>query len=85
MRKHQSGELNFPLLCQARITRTTREKGEKDNGEQAVKYVNHTVEMVEAVRWETPAAPNASFTDVLAILNNCPHTTKGSSSRISRT
>ena len=63
--KHASEELNFPLLCHARVCRTIREDGEKT-------YVNHQLEKVEPVSWDPLSAPNATYTDVLAILNNCP-------------
>ena len=63
--KHAAAELNFPLLCHARVCRTIREDGEKT-------YVNHQLEELEPVSWDPLSAPNATYTDVLAILNNCP-------------
>ena len=33
--------------------------------------MNHTLESVEPVSWAALSAPNAAYTDVLAILNNC--------------
>jgi hypothetical protein len=62
--KKANGELNMPLLCHARITRMVR----TNNGT----YVNHVMEQVEPVSWDLLSAPNKSYNDILAILNNCP-------------
>ena len=40
-------------------------------------YVNHVLEKVEPVSWDPLSAPNAAYTDVLAILNNCPPNEEG--------
>ena len=69
MVKHGAGELNMPLLCHARISRTIRDS---DGASQPVQFVNHILEMVEPVTWDAMSAPNASFSDVLAILKHCP-------------
>ena len=74
MVKHEAGELNMPLLCHARISRSIREK---DGASQPVQFVNHTLEMVEPVSWRATSAPNAAFTAVLGILNNCPQHDEG--------
>ena len=67
--KHAAGELNMPLLCQARVSRNTRTQ---DGASQPVKFVNHVLEAVEPVVWDASSAPNAAYSDVLAILNTCP-------------
>ena len=59
----------MPLLCQARVSRVLRGT---DSATQPAKFVNHTLEMVEPVSWQPSSAPNAAFSYVLAILNNCP-------------
>ena len=59
----------MPLLCQARVSRVLRGN---DGSTQALTFVNHTLEMVEPVSWKPESAPNAAFSDVLAILKNCP-------------
>ena len=64
--KHAAGELNFPLLCHARVCRTIRGLPEDRQ------YVNHQLEKLEPVSWDPVSAPNATYTDVLSILNNCP-------------
>ena len=63
--KHAAGELNFPLLCHARVCRIIRKEEQKT-------YVNHQLEKLEPVSWDPLSAPNATYTDVLTILNNCP-------------
>ena len=68
-RKHAAGELNMPLLCHVRVSRSVRQG--------VVAYVNHTVETVEPVSWATSSAPNAAYNDVLGILNNCPEHDQG--------
>ena len=84
--RHAAGELNFPLLCHARISRTKRGAEAKDGASQPVGfwggfapkiYVNHTLEAVEPVSWDPSSAPNAAYSDVLAILNNCPPNDEG--------
>lgn len=72
--KHEAGALNMPLLCHARISRGVRTK---DGAFQPVSFVNHTLEMVEPVSWDPTSAPNAAFTGVLGILNNCPQHDEG--------
>ena len=84
--RHAAGELNFPLLCHARISRTKRGAEAKDGASQPVGFwggsppkifVNHTLEAVEPVSWDPSSAPNAAYSDVLAILNNCPPNDEG--------
>jgi len=79
--KHAAGELNFPLLCHARVCRTTREEETPSKGKDELRqkkiYVNHQVEAVEPVTWDPSSAPNATYKDVLAILNNCPPNEEG--------
>ena len=64
----------MPLLCHARVSRSVRTK---DGASQSVAYVHHTLETVEPVSWAALSAPNAAYTDVLAILNNCPEHDEG--------
>ena len=64
----------MPLLCHARVSRSVRTK---DGASQSVAYVNHTLETVEPVSWAALSAPNAAYTDVLGILNNCPEHDEG--------
>ena len=64
----------MPLLCHARVSRSVRTK---DGASRSVTYVNHTVETVEPVSWAALSAPNAAYTGVPAILNNCPEHDEG--------
>eukprot|EP00812_Abedinium_dasypus_P013698 NODE_719_length_1393_cov_4.494768.p1 GENE.NODE_719_length_1393_cov_4.494768~~NODE_719_length_1393_cov_4.494768.p1 ORF type:complete len:317 (-),score=51.43 NODE_719_length_1393_cov_4.494768:62-1012(-) len=70
LEKHKCGDLNMPLLCHARIGRSTR-SGTGD-ASQLTKYVNHTLLDMQPVQWEPTSAPNAAYHGVLNILNNCP-------------
>ncbi len=63
---HQQNSLNTPLLCHVRLSRSTRVM---DSG--AV-FVNYTVEDVAAVSYSLTSAPNASYEDLLKLLNACP-------------
>ena len=56
-RKHAAGEMNMPLFCHARVSRSVRTK---DGASQPVAYVNHTLETVEPVSWAALSAPNVS-------------------------
>jgi hypothetical protein len=80
IRKHAAGELNLPVLCHARVSRTIRQEEPKNGASQPVDkkvYVNHILEKVEPVSWGPSSAPNAAYTSVLAILNNCPPNDEG--------
>ena len=68
--KHTAGDLNLPLLCHVRITRTCREV--PGGAFQPTTYVNHTVASVEAMQWVPTAAPNTAYREVLSVLNHCP-------------
>ena len=82
--KHAAGSLGMPLFCNMRISRSTRTgqttgaaqlgaasaSQESPFGQRT--FVNHTIEAVDPVSWDVKAAPNASYNDVLNILNNCP-------------
>ena len=68
--KHAAGELNFPLLCHMRITRTFKEVS--GGAFQPTKYVNHNVASVTAIQWTPLAAPNEAYRGVLSVLNLCP-------------
>ena len=74
VKRHAAGELNMPLLCHARVSRSVRTK---EHDSHRVTYVNHTLETVEPVSWVVVSAPNAAYTDVLGILNNCPEHDEG--------
>ena len=66
----------MPLLCQVRVSRVVRDKG-KDGASQPVSFVNHNMELVQAATWNVSSAPNEAFSDVLALLKNCPPSDEG--------
>ena len=86
--RHKEGDLNIPLLCHVRISRTVRgvdgasqpvgssQSSEVIDDSKRI-YVNLTLEAVEPVSWEPLSAPNAAYTDVLTILNKCPSHDEG--------
>ncbi len=80
--KHAAGDLNMPLLCHARISRNIKtpaldSSSQGGASQPATKYVNHIIETVEPVSWDPASAPNASYSDVIGILNNCPPHAEG--------
>ena len=81
--KHEGGELNMPLLCHVRVSRNIKTLSEEtlSQGTQGAAaqraYVNYIVEDVEAVSWNLGSRPNASYNQVLGILNNCPPHAEG--------
>ena len=72
--KHANASLNMPLLCHLRISRSMREQtaGASQSGSMHSKFVNHTLESVEPVSWDPTSAPNAAYSGVVNLLNNCP-------------
>ena len=72
LKLHESGDLNLPLLCHVRIIRACKAKEVPGGSSQSTTFVNHTVASVEPCVWSTEAAPNASYKDVLSVLNHCP-------------
>ena len=64
----------MPPLCHARVSSSVRTI---DGASQPVTYVNHTVETLQPVSWAKGSAHNAAYSDVLAMLNNCPEHDQG--------
>ena len=82
VRKHQGNELNMPLLCHARVSRSIRPVNEDAStqmtqGDSKREYVNYFVEEVEPVSWDPASKPNASYNEVLDVLNHCPPHSEG--------
>ena len=83
--KHKTGKLNMPLLSHVRISRTERKKNGTDGASQPVDggarsgavFLNHTLEALEVVTWDSESAPNAAYSDVLTLLNKCPSNDEG--------
>eukprot|EP00972_Heterocapsa_arctica_P016943 2501076-Heterocapsa_arctica.AAC.1 len=76
MQKHASADLNMPLLCHVRVSRTVRgspaSSASQGDASQLATYVNHILEAVEAVSWDPASAPNKAYMEIIGILNNCP-------------
>ena len=53
-------------------SQSSRGFSSQDGASQPVRYVNHNVEALEPVSWDTTSAPNASYGDILGLLNICP-------------
>jgi len=63
--RHAASNLNWPLLCHVRVSRTVREV------ESGV-YVNHMLEEVMPVSYTIAEAPNKAYLDLLQLVNKCP-------------
>ena len=81
LKRHAAAELNMPLLCHARITRTVRDSAphtmSQGSASQPATYANHILEAVETVSWSLTSAPNEAYSDVLGILDNYPPRDEG--------
>ena len=78
--KKEQGALNMPLFCHIRVSRKHRNSGasQPTASELGTRvFVNHTIEAVEAVTWGKEAVPNASYEQILALLNLCPRHDEG--------
>ena len=67
--KHKSNCLGFPLFVHARITRSVKQGSGHNAGKE---FVSNTLQEVANVCWTEKEAPNASFQELLNILNNLP-------------
>jgi len=63
--RHAASNLNWPLLCHVRVSRTIREV---DSGV----YMNHMLEEVTPVSYAIAEAPNKAYLDLLQLVNKCP-------------
>ena len=68
-RKQAEKSLGYPLFVHARISRTVKASSSQTS---TTDFVAHTLEETQPVSWTKSEAPNASFKNVLAILNNLP-------------
>jgi hypothetical protein len=71
--KHAAGALGFPLFVHARISRTRKPSNTGSGSSQSnPEYVSHVLEEFASISWTKSEAPNASFTPLVAVLNNLP-------------
>jgi len=74
---HRESRVRFPLFCNVRLSRRVKQAtdaqaaSQGSTGESAA-FVNHVIEDLEPVDWSPASAPNASYTSIIAILNQCP-------------
>ena len=68
-RKLAERNLGYPLFVHARISRTIKPSS---SGTGGTDFVAHTLEEAHSVSWTKSEAPNASFKNLLTILNNLP-------------
>jgi hypothetical protein len=79
MDAHASGTLQFPLLCNLRVSRSistgaSGQSGASQPGAAADKktFVNHAIQDARPIDWNNSVAPNAAYEEVLTVLNKLP-------------
>jgi hypothetical protein len=84
MDAHASGTLQFPLLCNLRVSRSistgaSEQSGASQPGAAADKktFVNHAIQDARPIDWNNSVAPNAAYENVLAVLNKLPGNEEG--------
>ena len=78
---HADGSLQFPLLCNTRVSRSistgasqlgdSQESGASQpvSGTNAKTFVNHMLQEAEPLDWNSTVAPNAAYENVFTTLN----------------
>jgi hypothetical protein len=81
---HNSGTLQFPLLCNLRVSRSvttaaSAQSGASQPGDHAYKktFVNHVIQDARPIDWNSSLAPNAAYENVLTVLNKWPRNEEG--------
>ena len=87
---HADGSLQFPLLCNTRVSRSistgasgrigaSAQTGASQPvlGMNAKTYVNHILQEAEPLDWNSQVAPNAAYENVLTMLNALPRNEEG--------
>ena len=77
-----SGGIQFPLLCNVRISRILKESAHKSDAganqpSTSNKFVNYTVQQVIPIDWKDTMLPNASYASVIDLLNKYPRHDEG--------
>ena len=75
MEAHASSTLQFPLLCDMRVSRSvsTGQSGASQPGT----FVNTVIQDAVPVNWNNRMEPNAAYENVLAMLNDLPRNEEG--------
>ena len=79
---HATGTLQFPLLCNLRVSRSAStgafQPGGSDPGASDAKtFVNHVIQEATPIDWSLAAPPNAAYDNILAMLNLFPRHEEG--------
>ena len=80
---HASGALQFPLLCNLRVSRTCTGASEQSGASQRSAhagpktFVNHVIQEARPLHFHHQVAPNAAYEEVLTVLNNWPRNEEG--------
>ena len=90
---HADGSLQFPLLCNTRVSRTcstgasqpgasqtdSSQSGSSQSvfGTNAKTFVNHSLQEAEPLDWNNAVGPNAAYEPVLTVLNSLPKNEEG--------
>ena len=83
MEAHASGTLQFPLLCNLRVSRGTATSAAGSGASQpgatadTRTFVNHVIQEAMPIDWHSKTAPNAAYEPVLAVLNALPGNEEG--------
>jgi len=84
MDAHASGALQFPLLCNLRVSRSFSTGASEQSGASQPSahagqktFVNHVIQDARPIDWNHRMAPNAAYEDVLTVLNNWPRNEEG--------
>ena len=89
---HADGSLQFPLLCNTRVSRSVSTGASGQTGASqlgawgqtgasqpvsAKTFVNHMLQEAEPLDWSSTVAPNAAYENVLTMLNALPRNEEG--------
>ena len=86
---HADGSLQFPLLCNTRVSRSISTGASGHTGASqpgasqpvfdtnAKTFVNHSLQEAEPLDWNNTVAPNAAYEPVLTTLNALPKNEEG--------
>ena len=83
MEAHASGTLQFPLLCNLRVSRATATPAAVSGASQpgaaadTRTFVNHVIQEAMPIDWNSKMAPNAAYENLLAVLNTLPGNEEG--------
>ena len=74
---HASGSLQFPLLCNLRVSRSVSSGQAGASQPGARTFVNHVIQEAKPIDWTRNMAPNKAYDNVLHMLNKLPGNEEG--------